>query len=312
MATIDRRGFLGTTAGLAAAMGGGPLVRADEPSTAAETDGAPPAPPQVPLGKTGITVSRIAQGTGVHGVNRRSDQSRMGFAKLVALFHEAYERGINFFDMADNYGTHVYLREALRELPRDQVRILTKLWWRYDGPDTPESTRQPSRAAACRAALRRFRQELGTDHIDVLLLHMVTSPTWDHDLEVYRDVLSEAKEKGQIGAVGCSCHSLVALETASTCPWVDVILARYNPRGVIMDGSPEEIAGILRTARQHGKAVIGMKILGNGALADQREECVRFAQESGLLDAMTIGFDNAEQMDDILRLVGRYPAKALV
>ena len=312
MATIDRRHFLGTTAGLAAAVGGASLVRADDPPATAETSGAPPAPPIVPLGKTGIEVSRVAQGTGVHGVNRRSDQSRMGFAKLVALFHEAFDRGINFFDMADNYGTHVYFREALREMPRDQVRVLTKLWWRYDGPDAPESTREPSRAAACRAALRRFRQELGTDHIDVLLLHMVTSPTWDHDLEVYRDTLSEAKEEGRIGAVGCSCHSLAALETASTCPWVDVILARYNPRGVIMDGSPDQIGAVLGTARQHGKAVIGMKILGNGALADQREPCLKFAQESGLLDAMTIGFDTADQMDDILRLVHRYPAKALV
>lgn len=310
MATIDRRHFLGTTAGLAAALGGPSLVRADDQS--APTSARPPAPPIVPLGKTGIQVSRVAQGTGVHGVNRRSDQSRMGFQKIVALFHHAFGRGVNFFDMADNYGTHVYFREALRELPRDQVRILTKLWWRYDGPESPESTRQPSRAAACRAALERFRQELSTDYLDVVLLHMVTSATWDHDLEVYRDVFSEAKQKKQIGAVGCSCHSLAALKTAAVCPWVDVALARFNPKGVIMDGSPDEIAAVLRQARQNGKAVIGMKILGNGALAGQREECVRFAQESGLLDAMTIGFHTADQMDDMLRIIDRYPAKPLV
>jgi aryl-alcohol dehydrogenase-like predicted oxidoreductase len=310
MASIDRRRFLGTTAGLAATVGGSQLVRGEDQS--AIVGEVPPAPPIVPLGKTGIQVSRVAQGTGVHGVNRHSDQSRMGFAKLVALFHQAYDRGITFFDMADNYGTHVYFREALREIPRDRVRILTKLWWRYDGPEMPDAARQPGRADACRAALRRFGQELGTDHIDVLLLHMVTSPTWDHDLEVYRDVLSEAREKGRIGAVGCSCHTLAALKTAAACPWVDVVLARFNLRGVIMDGTPDEVGAVLRIARKNGKAVIGMKILGNGALADQREACIRFAQESSLLDAMTIGFRTPGEIGDMLRLVDRYPAKPLV
>jgi aryl-alcohol dehydrogenase-like predicted oxidoreductase len=309
MATIDRRHFLGATAGLAAALGHRHLHAEDQLPDASE---APPAPPMVPLGNTGIKVSRLAQGTGVHGVNRRSDQSRMGFAKLVALFQHAFDRGINFFDLADNYGTHVYFREALRELPRGQVRILTKLWWRYDGPESPESTRAASRATACRAALERFRQELSTDYLDVVLLHMVTSPTWDHDLEVYRDALSEAREKRQIGAVGCSCHSLAALKAAAACPWVEVILARFNLKGVIMDGTPDEVGAVLRTARENGKAVIGMKILGNGALADQREACIRFAQESGLLDTMTIGFHTAEQIDDILRLMHRFPAKPLV
>jgi aryl-alcohol dehydrogenase-like predicted oxidoreductase len=309
MATIDRRHFLGATAGLAAALGGSQWVCGDDQSPGA---GEVPRPPIVPLGKTGIMVSRVAQGTGVHGVNRQSDQSRMGFAELVALFRHAYDRGITLFDMADNYGTHVYFREALREIPRDRVHILTKLWWRYDGPEAPESTRQPGRADACRAALRRFGQELGTDHIDVLLLHMVTSPTWDYDLEVYRDVLSEVKEKGRIGAVGCSCHTLAALKTAAACPWVDVILARFNLRGVIMDGTPDEVGTVLRTARQNGKAVIAMKVLGNGALANQREACIRFAQESGLLDAMTIGFHTPDEIDDMLRLVHRYPARPLV
>ena len=37
--------------------------------------------------------------------------------------------------------------------------------------------------------------------------------------EPYRDVLSEAKEKKQVGVVGCSCHTLAALKTAAACPW---------------------------------------------------------------------------------------------
>lgn len=308
MATIDRRRFLGATAGAAAAIASRGRVCAAEPSSG----GAVPAPPIVPLGNTGLKLSRLAQGTGVNGGDRQSDQTRMGFAKLVPLFRHAYDRGINFFDMADLYGTHIYFREALRSLPRDQVRILTKIWWQYDGPQDGESTRAPHRAQACKTTLERFRHELTTDYLDIVLLHCVTSATWDHDLEPYRDVLSDAQQKKQVGVVGCSCHSLAALKKAAACPWVEVILARINPKGAFMDGTPDEIMAVLRTARANGKAILGMKIFGAGRLADEREACIRFAQESGLLDAMTIGFHKPEQIDEVLRLIHRYAAKPLV
>ena len=67
-------------------------------------------------------MSRLGQGTGVHGGKRQSDQTRMGFAKLVDLMHHAYDRGIRFFDLADLYGTHVYFREALKNMDRRQAR----------------------------------------------------------------------------------------------------------------------------------------------------------------------------------------------
>jgi aryl-alcohol dehydrogenase-like predicted oxidoreductase len=216
----------------------------------------------VPLGKTGLEVTRLAQGTGVHGGNRQSDQTRAGFNDLTALFRHAYDRGIKFFDLADLYGTHIYFREALRTIPRDDVKVLTKIWWRYDGPEDAAGTRQPARADACRATLERFRHELGTDHLDIVLLHCTMSATWDHDLEIYRDVLSAAQEKKQVGVVGVSCHTLDALKTAAKCPWVEVILSRINPKGASMDGSPDVVMPVLREARANGKAIIGMKIFG--------------------------------------------------
>jgi hypothetical protein len=138
------------------------------------------------------------------------------------------------------------------------------------------------------------------------------SPTWDKDLEVYRDVLSAAQEKKQVGVVGVSCHTLDALKTAAKCPWVEVILSRINPKGASMDGSPDEVVPVLREARANGKAIIGMKIFGEGKLAGEREACMKFAQENGLLDAMTIGFETPAQIDDALRLMRRFPAKPLV
>jgi 1-deoxyxylulose-5-phosphate synthase len=308
--TIDRRHFLGASAGAAATLASlGNAHGADSGGEVAA--GAVPPPPMVQLGKTGIELTRLAQGTGVHGGNRQSDQTRSGFAELTKLFCHAYDRGIKFFDLADLYGTHVYFREALRTIPRDEVRILTKVWWRYDGPEDAASTSKPERAEDCRSTLERFRHEIATDHIDIVLLHCCMSPTWDQDLAPYRDELSKAKEKKQVGAVGVSCHTFEALKTAAGCPWVDVILARINPKAASMDASPDEVIPVLQQARKNGKAIIGMKIFGEGKLSGEREACMQFAQENGLLDAMTIGFHTPEQIDDALRLMHRWPARPL-
>jgi 1-deoxyxylulose-5-phosphate synthase len=321
MNDIDRRRFLGATAGAAAALGAGSVLRAEEatsksptatkPSAPATVDG-PPAPPIVELGKTGVKMSRLGQGTGVHGGERQSDQTRMGFEKLVGLMQHAYDRGVRFFDLADLYGTHVYFREALNHMERDKLAILTKVWWRYDGPE--DQTSLPERRQMARTALERFRHELMTDYVDVVLLHCLMRPDWNDHMQPYMEVLAEEKQKGRIKALGCSCHNFEAMKTAAVTPWVDVILARINMKGgkeVMMDGSREDVEGVLRIARQNGKAIIGMKIFGEGRLADQRDACMKYAQECGLLDAMTIGFHTPEQIDEVLRLMHKYPAAAL-
>jgi aryl-alcohol dehydrogenase-like predicted oxidoreductase len=300
MESLDRRRFLGTTAGVAATLATTHELHAAE---------AVPAPPLVPLGKTGITTSRLAQGTGVHGGNRQSDQTRLGFEKLVGLFKHSFDRGIRFFDLADLYGTHLYFREALRTVPRDEVAILTKIWWPYDGPR--EETNSPERVEDVQATLERFRHELTTDYLDVVLLHCLMTKNWNKQMQPYMDTLNEAKAKKQVRAVGVSCHDFGAMATAAEEPWVDVILARINPKGVAMDGTPEEVIGVLKKAKENGKTIIGMKIFGEGKLADQRDACMKFAQGLGLLDAMTIGFQNEDQIDDALRLMGKYPAKAV-
>lgn len=272
--------------------------------SAAAAEGAVPPPPLVPLGTTGITLSRIGQGTGMHGGNRQSNHTRMGFEKLVGLMRHAYDRGVTFFDLADLYGTHVYFREALRSIPRDKVAILTKLWWRYDGPlsETPPEFQKRS----TRMAIERFRHELATDYLDIVLLHCLDRGSWDSELAAYMEALSEAKAKKAIRAVGVSCHGFEALKTAAASPWVDVILARINPRGVAMDAPTDQVVPVLAQAKRNGKAIIGMKIYGEGRLVPQREDCMRFAQGLEFLDCMTIGSEAVEHVDDNLRLLAKY------
>src|SRR5215469_12268432 len=101
---IPRREFLKrSTLGISSLVAGLPVL------TAAETKPAFFDPFElVPLGKSGLKFSRFCLGTGVHGGNRQSNMTRMGPQKSEALIHEAHERGIGLFDLADLYGTHPY------------------------------------------------------------------------------------------------------------------------------------------------------------------------------------------------------------
>jgi aryl-alcohol dehydrogenase-like predicted oxidoreductase len=301
MTNFNRRNFLTSMAGGSVGLFGILQTRAAGAS--------PDAAPQVTLGKTGVALSRIGQGTGMTGGNRQSNHTRMGFAKLVELFQHDFDHGITFFDLADLYGSHIYFREALRSIPRDKVAILSKLWFRYDG--NPAELPADFKRRAGRSAIERFRHELNTDYIDVVLLHCLMTPSWEEEMKPYMEVLSEAKEKKQIRTVGCSCHNLEALKTAAQTPWIEVILARINPKGAKMDGSVDEVVAALKLAKTNGKAIIGMKIYGEGTLSNMKEECIQFAQGLGLLDTMTLGAESREQMNESLRLIAKFPtAKA--
>jgi predicted aldo/keto reductase-like oxidoreductase len=123
------------------------------------------------------------------------------------------------------------------------------------------------------------------------------------------EALAEAKEKKLVRAVGISSHNLGGLKTAARCPWVDVVLARINPTGAKMDAKPDEVIPVLKEIKANGKALIGMKIYGEGTLAHMKDECIRFAQNLGLLDTMTVGAETPEQMNETLDLVSKYPAQ---
>lgn len=252
---------------------------------------------QVTLGKTGIKASFVGIGTGMRGWMRQSNHTRMGKEAFIALIRHAYDNGITFFDTADLYGTHPFLRDALKGIPREKIVIQSKIWFGPMGLPEPVTD--------ARRALDRFRQELGTDYIDIMLLHCTTSPTWTDDLRPMLDALEEARQKKVIRAHGTSCHSLPALKTSQASPWVQVQLARINHRGTAMDGKPEEIAELLRQMRSAGKGVIGMKIFGEGRfLAPQeREESLRFVVAQRCVDNFIIGFEKPEQIDETLGML---------
>ena len=74
-----------------------------------------------------------------------------------------------------------------------------------------------------------------------------------------------------------------------------------------MDGTPEQIMNVLKTAHENGKGVIGMKIFGCGQLVsdEEREKSLEFVMKSGNVDSMTIGFENIAQLDDTIERIDR-------
>jgi aryl-alcohol dehydrogenase-like predicted oxidoreductase len=255
----------------------------------------------VPLGKTPLRVSRVCLGTGMRGGMRASNHTRMGAQKLEALIRESFDRGTRLFDLADLYGTHPYVIPALKGIPRDRYQIGTKLWWNKGGIPEPE---RPD-ADVCVA---RFLRELRSDYIDLVLLHCVTSGTWPEELRRQMDLLSKLKDKGDVRALGVSCHSLPALEAAAAEPWVESVHARINPFGMSMDASPESVVPVLRRIHAAGKGVVGMKIMGEGRLRDdneRRDASVRFALTLGCVDVLNVGCESIAEVDDLAARVRR-------
>ncbi len=245
---------------------------------------------KVVLGKTGIQVSLVGMGTGSIGSGQASNQTRLGVKEFGRVVRHALDHGVCFFDVADQYGSHVYLREALKGVPRDQYVIQTKT--------------HATNFKDARSHLERYRLELGVDYIDIVLLHCMQKNAWQHDHQGSMEYLMQAKGEKIIRAHGTSCHGMDPLRTSAKESFVEVDLARINPEGLIMDDKkPDEVASVLEEMHAAGKGIVGMKILGEGRIKtpERKDASLRYVLGLGTVNAFIIGFESTEQIDDILK-----------
>jgi aryl-alcohol dehydrogenase-like predicted oxidoreductase len=197
MKPISRRHFIQTGLIGAAAVTTGFSNPVYAPSKLTQVD-------KVKLGNTGLMVPRLAMGTGTHGGGQSSDISRMGIDNWMKLARFAHERGVDFYDAADLYGSHHNVKAILKEVPREKAVLLSKIWTRPEkwNSDSPVKT------------LDRFRLETGSDYFDIMLLHCMTNAKWQEEKKPYIEALSEAKQKGILKTLGVSCHNFEALKLA--------------------------------------------------------------------------------------------------
>ncbi|HWB96460.1 MAG TPA: aldo/keto reductase [Bryobacteraceae bacterium] len=255
----------------------------------------------VPLGKSGVQVTRLAFGTGTHGGRVQRELGQEEFTRLV---RHAYDRGIRFFETAESYrGMPEMLATALKGIPRDSYKLMTKYSTPASGDPAPK--------------IDQFRKQLNTEYIDILLLHCLRPPTWATDYRSLQDGFSEAKNKKVILAHGASVHGLPALRTIPGNDWLEVALLRMNHNGTRMDadstrevpepGNVKEVVAHARKVHSQGMGVIGMKLCGEGRFTEaaDRDAAMKFVLGLGCVDAVTIGFKSTAEIDEAIDRINR-------
>jgi aryl-alcohol dehydrogenase-like predicted oxidoreductase len=264
---------------------------------------------KVRLGGSKLVVSRLCYGTEPFAIMKGPDGMK-GQGDLTPeqggrVLRDALGMGVNFWDTADDYGTHPHVRFGLGLVDRDDVVIADK-----SNALTFEEGEK---------AVEYSLESLGIDYVDLLLLHNVPlrtvhradssgKPYESGNLERRMGALKawcEAKESGLVRAVGISTHSTEILRQAVDVPEVDVVCTTLNMTGMILeDGSPEEHLDAIRAAHDAGKGVYVIKLLHAGALQGRAEEAIKWAlQHHEFIDAWNIGMYDTGDVARNLRLL---------
>jgi len=285
MSGYSRRDFIktGIAAGALAGAGNLPLHAAGK-----ATD-------MVTLGNSGLQVTRLAFGT---GSNNGHVQYNLGQAEFTRVVRHAYDRGIRFFETAEAYMTPGMLGEALKGLPRESYRLMSKV----------ETYRPGSDPAQRFDEMRKTHQ---TDYFDIMLLHHQHTPNWVEESKRWQDGIEEAQAKKIIHTRGASVHGLPALRQVPKFQWLQVAMIRMNHNGTRMDGpvpdtpppgDVSEVVQHVKQVKQMGMGVISMKLVGDGTFTrhEDRVAAMNFAFRNAGIDCATVGFKSTQEVDEAI------------
>ena len=188
----------------------------------------------IQLGQTGLKVSRLCFGALVIGPLQKNMTVKEG----AAVSRAALEKGVNFIDTAELYGTYEHIREALRGFGGRAV-VATKSY-AYTAGDAARS-------------VEKARQTLDMDVLDIFMLHeQETRLTLKGHREALEYYLNE-REKGRIQAVGVSTHNIEVVRAVCEMPEIDVVHPLVNISGIgIGDGTLGEMLDAVKAAYECG------------------------------------------------------------
>jgi predicted aldo/keto reductase-like oxidoreductase len=241
----------------------------------------------IQLGNTGIEVSRMCFGALVIGPL----QKNMTQSEGAAVIRAAVEKGVNFIDTAELYGTYGHIREACRGLAERPV-IATKSY-AYTAEGAAES-------------VEKARRELDADVLDIFLMHeqetKLTLRGHRKALEFYLD----EREKGRIRAVGVSTHNIEVVRAICDMPEIDVVHPLINITGIgIGDGTVDEMLDAVKAAYGCGKGIYSMKPLGGGNLLRSYDECMDFVLGLPYVHSIAVGMQSIDEVEmNILKFEG--------
>lgn len=232
-----------------------------------------------PFGRTGWHISEIAFGAWQLG----GQWGPVDDAASIRTLLDAYERGVNFVDTAEMYGSghsEDVVGRSLREWGGEHIYVATKVQppeWPHPSVEDPDIT-AAYRPEYLRAQAERSLNRLGVDRIDLYQLHC-WMPTGLRNLE-WLEALRELQREGKIDRIGVSLRDYRADEGVALAASgiVDSIQVIYN----IFEQSPER--GLLASASATGTAIIARVALDSGSLSGAWTEDAydRWAEDSVL------------------------------
>lgn len=198
------------------------------------------------LGRTGQRVSIVAfPGLALNPVEQE---------QCTAAVHRAFERGVNFFDVAPAYGKGVCetkLGIGLQGIERSKIFLACKTKKRD--------------AAGAREELEASLKLLKTDHFDLYQMHhLVTVPDVEQALGPggALETFLKAKAEGKIKYIGFSAHTTKAALAAMRGYRYDTVMFPINFTEYLNRGFGKEV---LELAKAQGAGVISIKPMSRGA-----------------------------------------------
>ena len=206
---FSRREFLRQTAVAtlvaSAASQSSSAARAKAPAGGSSSESKPPGTMKsYTIPHTDLEVSRLAYGCAMLGLDWNGSDA---VARTAATIRTAYEQGITFFDTADIYGqgkSELALGEFLRGSPGLRQRIVIQSKCGIAAGGSIDNSREHI-TTAVEGSLER----LGTDRLDILLLH------WPDSLVEPQEVakaFDELHRTGRVRYFGVSNHSACQIE----------------------------------------------------------------------------------------------------
>ena len=153
-----------------------------------------------PLGQSGLELPSLSFGASSLGAEFRSIDLNDAFSAV----HTALELGMNFIDTSPFYGrgmSEVMLGRALKGIDRSRYLLGTKLG-RYSEIHFDFSAKRVDES------LHVSMQRMGTDYLDLVLLHDIEFVKLDQIWEETIPALIEAKNTGKVRAIGLSCYPM--------------------------------------------------------------------------------------------------------
>lgn len=264
---MKRRTFIKAVGGAAAArcaLGTGPFLRADDAEDKVE------GLPRRPLGRTGKKVS-IVGFPGLALSHYEQDRCTKGL-------HQAFERGINYFDVAPAYGNGICearMGIGLQGIDRSKIFLACK-------------TKKRDKDGA-REELEKSLELLKTDFFDLYQMHHLVTVA-----EVRKalspggavETFQKAKEQGKIKHIGFSAHTTKAALEALKGFKFDTVMFPINFVEFINRGFGKQV---LDLANEQGAAILAIKPMSYGAWPPGAEQsrkwwyrCTETAEEVSL------------------------------